>query len=157
MKISAINNSQKFTGLWGKTKIENSGNEYTSLSFITKTYYPFKDEAVDKIKEIEESNKNSYMSDWYETGGTYVKKMCDVDTKKPLSFTENEYRLYKQSGLGATSPELLKNPIEKELVSKGLFDYLNKGEEYTKELLRRSSLSYKFMNFIKNIGKKVKP
>ena len=51
MKIAAIKNSPNFKGLWGEPQKTFAGNEHTSLSFITKTYYPFKNESKESIEE----------------------------------------------------------------------------------------------------------
>lgn len=156
MNISPINSALNFRGLWGKTIEEHSGNEYTSLSYVTKSYYPFKDETNDSIQKVIAQNESRYEANWTETGGTYVKEVVSVRTYSPLNITKKEYEMYKASGLGAVRPEELSSPVEKELVGRGLHEYLNKAKKYTEEVSRRNSFSYKLIQFFKNIGRKLK-
>ncbi len=156
MKIVAINNSPNFKGLWGEPQKTFAGNEHTSLSFITKTYYPFKNESKESIEETKKSNQSNYHADWYETGGTYVDEKVDVEVKKALNFTEQEFLAYKKSGLGAIKPEEISHPIEKELINRGLYNYMNKSQKYIDEVNWRTSYGYKILNFLKNIGQKLK-
>lgn len=156
MKIAAINNSPNFKGLWGEKQKSFAGNEYTSLSFITKTYYPFKNESKETIEANKKANEGYYHANWSDTGGTYVEEKIDVEVKKPLSFTEQEFLAYRKSGLGAVKLEEVSHPIEKELIARGLYGYMNKSQEYLDEFSWRSSFGYKIRNCLKKLGQKLK-
>ena len=156
MQVSPINNAQNFKGLWGVPQKLAVTNEFTSVTYITKTYYPFKDESKESVDAVVRANQSSYHENWYQTGEMYVDEKTDVDVKKPLSFTEKEFLNYEKSGLGATKPEEIRNPVEKELVNRGLYQHLNKSQNYIKELNWRASYSYKILNFFKKMGKKLK-
>ena len=156
MYISPIKNSQNFKGLWGQTTQLICGNEFTSLTYITKPYYPFKDETKESIASVSNYNRDTYHANWYDTGGTYVDEKTDVEVQKALNFTENEYSKYKKSGIGATKPEEVIHPVEKELIDRGLYKYLNKSQTYINEINLRASYKYRFVNFIKKISQKLK-
>lgn len=156
MNISPVNNSQNFKGLWGVPQVLSVVNEYAYLTYTTKTYYPFKDEQKDSIQAAVRANSSSYHEDWYQTGSGLVDEKTDVDVKKALNFTEKEFSDYEKSGIGATKPEEVSHPVEKELVGRGLYRYLNKSQKYMDELEWRASYRYKILNFIKRVGKKLK-
>ena len=156
MKIAAINNSPNFKGLWGTPHKTFAGNEHTSLSFITEVYYPFKNESKESIEANKKARQGYYHADWSDTGGTYVEEKIDVEVKKTLSFTEQEFSAYRKSGLGAIKPEEISHPIEKELVDKGLYDYMNKSKKYLDEANWRTSYGCKLLNFLKKVGQKLK-
>ncbi len=156
MNISPINNSQSFKGLWGKVSETGDVSAHNCIRFVTKDYYPFKDETPEEISNVERFNKKHYEAQWFETGGINVREDVSVETKRPLNFTKNEFEKYKLSNTGTKTPEAITHPVEKELVAKGLLNYLNNYSEYNNEMVKRSSFGYKAKTLLDKLVLKLK-
>lgn len=143
MRITPINNTQSFKGLWGQSKEAISGADDVWLHEKTKFYYPFKDETKEEIKKVKIAHRFTNCELWPDYGHSFVNNVVKVEAEEPLNFTKQEFQNYKKSKIGAMVPEEVSNPIEKELVKLGLYKYLNNAHEYMLELEVRNTLSYK--------------
>ena len=157
MKILSVNPSPVepktqlstcFRGLWGKPENSSVGNDYVYVSSSTKNYFPFKDE---NIKNPEELSK---VREKWSVAGAIMWDFDKTAIHQPLSFTEKEYQAYKEMGKGFELSETAKS-IEKELISKGLIDYLNPDSllrymAKMTELRKQNSLKFKLGELFKN-------
>lgn len=137
MNVLSVNNittSTSFRGLWEEGPEHIVGSDILGLKTEQYYYYhPFADESENVIamelkreaKEISYPGASEY--------SVNTLKITPV-LKKALSFTESEYKAYKNF-YGKTLPESMKS-VELGLKSVGLNKYLNKGLLYKmKQLL----------------------
>ncbi len=143
MKITPINNAQNFKGLWGQSKESLSGADDIWLYEKTKFYHPFKDETKEDIEKVKKRNRFTSCELWPDYDYSFVNNVVKVEAEEPLNFKKQEFQNYKKSKIGAMVPEEVSNPIEKELVKFGLYKYLNNAKEYTQELAKRNTFTYK--------------
>ena len=119
MRLSPISRSLRvsnsFTGLYGRVRSECAADDYNSAEVKYCKYYPFKDEnlklAQKNLTFIERSRDDFYFGHtdlYYEEMG------------EQLSFTEQEYDMYKQGNLADGRAAV----VEDELYAKGLQIYM---------------------------------
>ena len=147
MNISPINSSPNFTGLWGAERKEQIFNDKMYLTLTSKSYYPFKAEPAEEIEKIKQCLEKECALVTHEIDGTTVQSEIEFRVHKPLEFSEQEFVNYQKSKIGAKSPQEVTHPIEKQLVERKLFDYLNFSDEYVNELTKQKSLKYKMQTF----------
>ena len=94
MRVTNINNTQSFKGLWAKTTIKSDFDDIMGVLKIIKTtyYHPFKDETPEAIKSIIESNKYAYIEDNEGEKPKYYINECKQCTKLP--FDASAYKTY---------------------------------------------------------------
>lgn len=130
MRIPAISGAS-FTGLWGKEKSDSLSTSFydhaqmcemgTNHQVTTKTYYPFKNETSEYIRNIvkENSKIESYTNHFDNDISDSINEVS-VKVMPKLDITEDEYNKYKNDDL--LSKE--ENRVEDILKMSGLKEYL---------------------------------
>ena len=108
-----------FKGLWGHQNVSCVTNDCGYVYSSVRNYYPFKDEIV---KEFPQMQKHA--ADWT-NAGTYIREFYSIDVHTPLSFSAEEYKIYKNFEKDRKASGVLVEAVEKELINRDLLKYLN--------------------------------
>ena len=124
MKLSPINSTQAFYGLWGNVQVDfymKSGNE--SLT-NTIDYHPFKDESLQEIHFTTGKTLNRELRD--DLFYAYANDRDSVEISHRLPFTKTEYSRYKNKLSAPEEIELVENGLKKLKLYYYLNNYQNK-------------------------------
>lgn len=96
MRVSSINNSVNFKGLWSKTTLKSDFDKILGVLKVTQTsyYHPFQKENPEHVKEIIDENNVAFIDD-----STNIPRYMVFECKKCLDvpYTEDVYNTYVQA------------------------------------------------------------
>ena len=116
MRITSIDNTQNFKGLWGDTiKVNGRKNNYSGLvisDYETKNYYPFGDESIECANNVLKTN--STYKKILENG--YTKEVgTDISIKNRLFFTAKQWMKYigNKMDVGSVERRMIEHNLKK--------------------------------------------
>ena len=120
MQIRAINYTNSFKGLWGDTiKYNDRKQSLVGLEIFdyeTKKYYPFGDESIEAIANIQKNNSTYNLTRNTLNNGAYVARHTgtNISIKQPLLFSAKQWFLYisNKLALGEHEIKLIENNLK---------------------------------------------